>query len=171
MIDMTQFSLSPAVLATMLVALTPAMIPGQAKAEPATPGDLVIERNIGPQIAYRGLPREQNPIGIAVPAFPTGPFNTAMGAVSQVTDGELTGRANAGLVTSSVQSGINPVMGVLVGNARGGNGLNTTNGVGGGFGAGAGGGGGIGSIGTLVPSVINSALAPLTTLGAAGAAK
>ncbi|APD11213.1 hypothetical protein UC34_09710 [Pandoraea vervacti] len=169
--DMTQLTFTPTALITMLVAMTPAMLPGHAKAEPATPGDLVIERNIGPQIAYRGLPREQNPIGIAVPAFPTGPFNTAMGAVSQVTDNELTGRANAGLITSSVQSGINPVMGVLVGNARGGNGLNTTNGVGGGFGAGSGGGGGIGSIGTLVPSVISSALAPLTSIGAAGAAK
>lgn len=158
-------------LATMLVALAPAMLPGRAHAEPATPGDIVVERNIGPQIAYRGLPRVENPIGISVPAFPTGPFNTAMGAVSQVTDGELTGRANTGLVTGAVQSGINPVMGVLVGNARGGNALNTSNGVGGGFGAGSGGGGGIGSIGTLVPSVINSALAPLTSLGAAGAAK
>ncbi|MFJ2991780.1 hypothetical protein [Pandoraea sp. NPDC087047] len=170
---MTQLSIPHAgsVLVTMLVALTPALLPGHAKAEPATPGDLVIERNIGPEIAYRGLPREQNPIGIAVPAFPTGPFNTAMGAVSQVTDSELTGRGSAGLITGAVQSGINPVMGVLVGNARGGNALNTTNGVGGGFGAGAGGGGGIGSIGTLVPSVINSALAPLTSMGAAGVAK
>ncbi|MCE4059043.1 hypothetical protein LXM60_02305 [Pandoraea sputorum] len=168
---MTQLSFSPAVFATLLVALTPAVLPGQAKAEPATPGDLVIERNIGPEIAYRGLPRVENPIGIAVPAFPTGPFNTAMGAVTQVTDGELNARGNAGLITSAVQSGINPVMGVLVGNARGGNGLNTSNGVGGGFGAGAGGGGGIGGIGTLVPSVISSALAPLTSIGAAGAAK
>ncbi|VVE67662.1 hypothetical protein PAN31117_02678 [Pandoraea anapnoica] len=168
---MTQLSFSPAVFATLLVALTPAVLPGHAKAEPATPGDLVIERNIGPEIAYRGLPRVENPIGIAVPAFPTGPFNTAMGAVNQVTDSELTGRGNAGLITSSVQSGINPVMGVLVGNARGGNALNTSNGVGGGFGAGAGGGGGIGGIGTLVPSVISSALAPLTSIGAAGAAK
>jgi hypothetical protein len=169
---MTQF---PAVhagslLATMLVAVAPAMLPGSVLAEPATPGDLVIERNIGPEIAYRGLPREQNPIGIAVPAFPTGPFKTAMGAVNQVTDGELTGHGSAGLVTGAVQSGINPVMGVLVGNARGGNGLNTSNGVGGGF-SGAVGGGGIGSIGTLVPSVIGAALAPLTSIGAAGAAK
>lgn len=168
---MTQLSLPHAgrVLATMLVALTPALLPGHAKAEPATPGDLVIERNIGPEIAYRGLPRDQNPIGVAVPTFPTGPFNTAMGAVSQVTDSDLMGRGSAGLITGSVQSGINPVMGVLVGNARGGNGLNTTSGVGGGIGAG--GGGGIGSIGTLVPSVINSALAPLTSMGAAGVAK
>ncbi|QHE92136.1 hypothetical protein [Pandoraea fibrosis] len=170
---MPQLSMTHAgsLLATMLVALAPAMQPGRAHAEPATPGDIVVERNIGPEIAYRGLPRVENPIGVAVPAFPTGPFNTAMGAVNQVTDGELTGRANAGLVTGAVQSGINPVMGVLVGNARGGNALNTSNGVGGGFGAGAGGGGGIGSIGTLVPSVISSALAPLTSLGAAGAAK
>ncbi|BDD94689.1 hypothetical protein PanNE5_41290 [Pandoraea sp. NE5] len=170
---MTQFSLLHAgsVLATMMVALTPALLPGRAHAEPATPGDLVIERNIGPEVAYRGLPREQNPIGIAVPAFPTGPFNTAMGAVNQVMDSELTGRASVGLVTGAVRSGIDPVMGVLVGNARGGNALNTSNGVGGGFSAGVGGGGGIGSIGTLVPSVINSALAPLTSIGAAGAAK
>ncbi len=156
---------------TMIVALTPVLLPGRAHAEPATPGDLVVERNIGPQIAYRGLPREQNPIAIAVPTFPTGPFDAAMGAVNQVTDSELTGRGSVGLVTGAVQSGINPVMGVLVGNARGGNALNTSNGVGGGFGAGAGGGGGIGGIGTLVPSVINSALAPLTSIGAAGAAK
>ncbi|WP_150559273.1 hypothetical protein [Pandoraea bronchicola] len=170
---MTQFPMTHAssLLATMIVALTPAMLPGRAHAEPATPGDIVVERNIGPEIAYRGLPRVENPIGVSVPAFPTGPFNAAMGAVNQVTDGELTGRGNAGLVTGAVQSGINPVMGVLVGNARGGNALNTSNGVGGGFGAGAGGGGGIGSIGTLVPSVINSALAPLTSIGAAGAAK
>ncbi|MDR3399577.1 MAG: hypothetical protein P4M06_18685 [Pandoraea sp.] len=170
---MTQLSMTHAgsLLATMIVALTPAMLPGRAHAEPATPGDIVVERNIGPEIAYRGLPRVENPIAVSVPAFPTGPFNTAMGAVNQVTDGELTGRGNAGLVTSAVQSGINPVMGVLVGNARGGNALNTSNGVGGGFGAGSGGGGGIGNIGTLVPSVISSALAPLTSIGAAGAAK
>ncbi|MBN4665048.1 hypothetical protein HUS70_09060 [Pandoraea nosoerga] len=170
---MTQFSAAHAgsLFATMLVAVAPAMLPGSVRAEPATPGDLVIERNIGPRIAYRGLPREQNPIGIAVPAFPTGPFNTAMGAVKQVTDNELTGHGSAGLITSTVQSGISPVMGVLVGNARGGNALNTSNGVGGGFAGAMGGSGGVGSIGTLVPSVISSALAPLTSIGAAGAAK
>ncbi|AHN77355.3 MULTISPECIES: hypothetical protein [Pandoraea] len=158
-------------LATMVVVLTPVLLAGQASAEPATPGDIVVERNIGPQIAYRGLPRVENPIGIAVPAFPTGPFNTAMGAVKQVTDSDLMGRGNAGLVTGAVQSGINPVMGVLVGNAPGGNSLNTSNGVGGGFAGASGGVGGIGSIGTLVPSVISSALSPLTNLGAAGATK
>ncbi|VVE18026.1 hypothetical protein [Pandoraea commovens] len=167
---MTQLSFSSAVFATLLVALTPAMLPGQAKAEPATPGDIVIERNIGPRIAYRGLPRDENQIGLAVSAFPTGPFGTALGAVTAVTDNDLTAHASAGLVTGAVRSGMDPVMGVLVGNARGGNALNTSNGVGGGFAAGSA-GGGIGSIGTLVPSVINSALAPLSTIGAAGAAK
>ncbi|WP_157125807.1 hypothetical protein [Pandoraea norimbergensis] len=158
-------------IATMLVAVAPALLPATARAEPAPPGDIVIERNIGPEYVGRQLPRVENPIGISVPAFPTGPFNTAMGAVNQVTDGELTGRASVGLITGAVQSGINPVMGVLVGNARGGNALNSSNGVGGGFAGGSGGGGGIGSIGTLVPSVINSALAPLTSMGAAGVAK
>lgn len=174
---MTQTHFLPVALAgravaTMAVALAPVLLAGQAIAEPANPGDIVVERNIGPEIAYRGLPRVENPIGIAVPAFPTGPFNTAMGAVKQVTDSDLMGRGNAGLVTGAVQSGINPVMGVLVGSARGGNGLNTSNGVGGGFGAGSSGGvGGVGSIGTLVPSVISSALSPLSNLGAAGAAR
>lgn len=157
--------------ATMLVALAPALLPATARAEPAAPGDIVVERNIGPEYVGRGLPRVENPIAVSVPAFPMGPFNTAMGAVSQVTDGELTGRASVGLITGAVQSGINPVMGVLVGNARGGNALNTSGGVGGGFAGVSGGAGGIGSIGTLVPSVINSALAPLTSLGAAGVAK
>jgi len=153
--------------ATVLVALAPALLPATARAEPAAPGDIVVERNIGPEYVGRGLPRVENPIAVSVPAFPMGPFSSAMGAVNQVTDGELTGRGSVGLVSGAVQSGISPVMGVLVGNASGGNALNASS-VGGAVGGGA---GVVGSIGTLVPSVISSALAPLMSLGAAGAAK
>ncbi|MGC7403664.1 hypothetical protein ACPWR0_12805 [Pandoraea pneumonica] len=153
--------------ATVLVALAPALLPATARAEPAAPGDIVVERNIGPEYVGRGLPRVENPIAVSVPAFPMGPFSSAMGAVNQVTDNELTGRGSAGLISGSVQAGINPVMGVLVGNASGGSALNASS-VGGAVGGGA---GVVGSIGTLVPSVINSALAPLMSLGAAGAAK
>lgn len=141
-------------------ALLPALLPTLARAEPADPGSLVIERDIGPQIAYRGLPRVDYPIGVQVPAFPTSPFNTAMTAVMGATDAELGVHGSIGLVGGAVQAGINPMMSALVGSGRSGGALNS-NSIGSALGSG--GGGGVASLGTLVPSVLNSAMSPLTS--------
>lgn len=155
-----------------IAALVPMLLPIATQAEPATPGDIVVERDITPHVAYRGEPKDNYPIGVAVAAFPMTPFNAAMSSVNLATDSELGARGSLGLIGSTVQAGVNPVMGVLVGNARGGNGLNTSGGVGGALGsAGTGAGGGIAGLGTMIPSVINSALAPLSSIGATGVSK
>ncbi|MDE2289958.1 MAG: hypothetical protein KGK15_16980 [Burkholderiales bacterium] len=139
-----------------------------ALAEPAAPGELVIERQVGPRIAYRGLPHASYPIESSVATFPKQPFDEAIGSISTATDAELSTHGSMGLIGSSIVNAMQPLTtGLLGGNAAsGGNGISGATGGFGGAIVGA-----TGGLGSSIPSTINQALAPLSSMGAVGVTK
>lgn len=139
-----------------------------ALAEPAAPGELVIERQVGPRIAYRGLPHDNYPIDSSVATFPKQPFDEAIGSISAATDAELSTHGSMGLIGSSIVNAMQPLTAGLVGGnaASGGNGISGATGGFGGAIVGA-----TGGLGSSIPSTINQALAPLSSMGAVGAPK
>jgi len=89
----------------------------------ADDGDIVVQREVTPRIAYRGVPTESLPVKTAVSPFPTQAFNQSVGSVmSMLSDSELsTSRASGGsnptaglprAVTSQV-GGLQPMAGAL----------------------------------------------------------
>lgn len=143
---------------------------GVALAEPAAPGDLVIERQVGPRVAYRALPHDSYPITSSVPAFPAQPFGTAMDNLSQATDADLSAHGSMGLIGGTVMNALQSMSGssALPG-ANGSGGLATSSVVGGGV------AGPVmsvtGGLGTTIPNVIGQALQPLTSMTIPGAGK
>lgn len=56
----------------------------------ADEGDIIVQRDVTPRIAYRGIPTESLPVRTAVSPFPTRAFNQSIGSVmSALSDGEL----------------------------------------------------------------------------------
>ncbi|ANH74216.1 MULTISPECIES: hypothetical protein [Ralstonia] len=96
----------------------------------ADEGDIIVQRDVTPRIAYRGVSTESLPVRTAVSPFPTQAFNQSVGSVMSVlSDGELsTSHASAANTTAGLQrvltsqsSGVQPAAGGLaVGTAVGG---------------------------------------------------
>lgn len=157
---------------TALAAALLALLAGGASitAAWADPGDVVIERQIGPRIAYRGIPIPENPISTRVEAFPTKPFNQAMASVRNASDAELLVRSSVGItggdISRALTDGLSangnmgvgspPNSGLTAGSAIGGSLANTVMGA-------------TGSLGAGIPSTINQALKSLP--GMVGGAK
>lgn len=105
----------------MALVMTPAL---------ADEGDIIVQRDVTPRIAYRGVSADALPVRTAVSPFPTQEFNQSVGSVMSVlSDGELsTSRASLGNATTGLQrvltsqsSGVQPPTGRLsVGTAVGG---------------------------------------------------
>jgi hypothetical protein len=58
----------------------------------AQSSDIVILRSVEPRVAYRGIPPEDMPVGVAVQPFPTERFGHHVDAVAiHLTDGDLAG--------------------------------------------------------------------------------
>jgi hypothetical protein len=92
------------VLAPFTTALTLAMPVQAAEGDPeiATDPKLVIARTVEPRIAYRGVPREDNPIRSQATTFPSSVFHGAIGGIVDelAEDGALAerGAANGALL-------------------------------------------------------------------------
>jgi hypothetical protein len=105
-------------IALAVLATGPAMTPALADE-----GDIIVQRDVTPRIAYRGVSTDSLPVRTAVSPFPTQAF------MSVLSDGELsTSHASAANTTAGLQhvltsqsSGVQPAAGGLaVGTAVGG---------------------------------------------------
>ncbi|MGF6531682.1 MULTISPECIES: hypothetical protein [Paraburkholderia] len=131
-----------------------AAIPAAAQVADA-PGNLIIQSTVTPRDAFVPVPKADDPIAVQVQTFPTGAFDSAMGAM--VSDTDLT-RAHG---TSGVTGG--SFMPALVGSngiehLLAGNGTVAGSGIPVGAGASL---GGIGGIGGSIAQTVTGALAPL----------
>ena len=110
-------AMEPTALAACL-AMALAAAPAQADE-----GDIIVQRDVTPRVAYRGVPTDALPIRTAVSPFPTKAFNQSVGSVMSVlSDGELgASRASSGNATTGLQraltspsgSGLQPAVGGL----------------------------------------------------------
>jgi hypothetical protein len=127
------------------------------------PGDIIVERQITPRIAYDNVPKSQDPVLVRATTFPASSFNPMMATMAS--DAELTGaHGSTGLADGGVgAAGMQAVTRILSGNTTGSNV--------------ALGSGGIGQpaagIGGTITSSVTGALAPLSTAlgGALGGLK
>ena len=125
-----------------------AALPAAAQVADA-PGNLIIQSTVTPRDAFVPVPKADDPIAVQVQTFPTGAFDSAMGAM--VSDTDLT-RAHG---TAGVTGG--SFMPALVGS----NGIEHLL-AGSGIPVGAGASlGGIGGIGGSIAQTVTGALAPL----------
>jgi hypothetical protein len=118
------------------------------------PGDIIVQRQVTPRIAYRSVPVEDDPVTERVTTFPSSTFDPLLENVAS--DLDLSGaRGSAGVAGSSTPSALSAAMSSLgVGaQSQGRNGAPM----------GAGAAGGVTSIGATVSQTITGALAPLTT--------
>ncbi|MGN5355019.1 hypothetical protein ACQ4P5_23875 [Ralstonia sp. L16] len=78
----------------------------------ADEGDIIVQRDVTPRVAYRGIPTESLPIRTAVSPFPTRAFNQSVGSVMSVlSDGELsTSRASSVDATSTLRRAVTSQM-------------------------------------------------------------
>jgi hypothetical protein len=132
-----------------------AMIPAAAQ-QATQPGNLIIERDVTPRDAFAPVPKSADPISVQVQTFPSGAFDSTVGAM--VSDLDL----NTAHGTSGV-GGNGGFMQVLVGtngveHLLAGNGTVAGSGIPVGAGAGL---GGVGGIGASVAQTVTGALAPL----------
>ncbi|WP_245254008.1 hypothetical protein [Paraburkholderia sp. LEh10] len=117
------------------------------------PGDIVVEREVMPRIAYAPVPKDQDPVTSRVSTFPTNSFNPTMAQVAS--DADLTNAHGSTGLDRNVAggAGLQAVTRILTGNA-------TTNNV-------ALNSGGIGQpapgIGGNLSQSVTGALAPLST--------
>ncbi|WP_296226012.1 hypothetical protein [Ralstonia sp. UBA689] len=88
----------------------------------ADDGDIIVQRDVTPRVAYRGVPTESLPIRTAISPFPTQAFNQSVGSVmSFLSDSELsTSHASASNPTLGLQrvaipqiGGLQPITGAL----------------------------------------------------------
>ncbi|MBN3767397.1 hypothetical protein [Burkholderia sp. Ac-20365] len=136
-----------------IAGLCAAGLTGMAAAQTANPGDIVVEREIAPRIAYAPVPKDQNPVSSRVSTFPANTFNPTLAQVAS--DADLTNaRGSTGLDNSIAGgAGLQAVTRILTGNTTNNNvALNS---------------GGIGQpapgIGGTISSSVTGALAPLST--------
>ncbi|WJF91037.1 hypothetical protein QS306_05130 [Paraburkholderia bonniea] len=131
---------------------------GFASAQQVTnPGDIIVERQITPRIAYRPVPKDQDPVAVRATTFPANTFDPAIATL--VSDTDLTNAHGSNGITPGGalgNTGLQAVTRLLSGSASGGNVAQ---------GVGASGGGGLGS---TISSSVTGALAPLS--GALGGA-
>lgn len=87
-------------IALAVLATGPAMTPALADE-----GDIIVQRDVTPRIAYRGVSTDSLPVRTAVSPFPTQAFNQSVGSVMSVlSDGELsTSHASAANTTAGLQ--------------------------------------------------------------------
>ncbi|GAB3628219.1 hypothetical protein PTE30175_01953 [Pandoraea terrae] len=147
-------SLTRAGLAAVLLGLA-------VQSASADPGDLVVERQVGPRIAYRGLPVDSYPVTESVHTFPSQAFGASMDSLQSVTDSELASYAATG-VGGVVDNALQPAMvGLLAGSGAAAGTLTPGGTLGGAFGGLAGGVGGTitGALGVLstLPSMLGTA--------------
>jgi hypothetical protein len=150
---------------TALAAVCTAFIACTAHAQQvANPGDIVLEREVAPRIAYDSVPRNQEPVLSSATTFPANSFNPAIAQLAS--DSDLTNaRGSTGVSSPGMLagSGMQAVARILSGNTTGNNvALNS---------------GGIGQpapgIGGTISSSVTGALAPLSNAlgGALGGLK
>lgn len=126
---------------------------GPAFAQTANPGDIIVEREITPRIAYAPVPKNQDPISSSVSTFPANTFNPTLAQVAS--DADLTNAHGSTGLDKSVAggAGLQAVTRILTGNT-------TNNNV-------AYNSGGIGQpapgVGGNLSSSVTGALAPLST--------
>lgn len=123
------------------------------------PGDIIVERDITPRIAYRSVPLDQDPVLVRATTFPANTFDPMMANV--VSDLELTNAyGSSGIAPNGVASGnagLAAVSQILTGSMPGGS-------INGGPGAMATPSGGIGG---MISSSVTGALIPVASaLGA-----
>lgn len=153
-------------LASLLSTLAGVLVAGiadSAYAQATNPGDIIVERQITPRIAYDPVPKSQDPVAVSVTTFPANTFNPAMAQLAS--DSDLTNAHGSSGVNSNAAmgTGLQAVTRILTGNATNNNiALNS---------------GSIGNpapgIGGTVTSSVTGALAPLSTAlgGALGGLK
>src|SRR5690349_16869940 len=136
-----------------LAGLSAAGFAGPAFAQAANPGDIVVQREIAPRIAYAPVPKDQNPVSARVSTFPATTFNPTMAQVAS--DADLTNAHGSTGLDRSVAggAGLQAVTRILTGNTTNNNvALNS---------------GGIGQpapgVGGNISSSVTGALAPLST--------
>jgi hypothetical protein len=136
-----------------LAGLSAAGFAGPAFAQAANPGDIVVQREIAPRIAYAPVPKDQNPVSARVSTFPATTFNPTMAQVAS--DADLTNAHGSTGLDRSVAggAGLQAVTRILTGRT-------TNNNV-------AFNSGGIGQpapgVGGTISSNVTGALAPLST--------
>jgi hypothetical protein len=141
-----------------------ASVAGSAGAQQVTnPGDIIVQREITPRIAYQPVPKSDDPVSVRATTFPANTFNPAMASIAS--DNDLTNaHGSAGVAPNGANStGLQAVTRILSGNTTGSNvALNS---------------GGIGQpapgLGGTLTSSVTGALAPLSTAlgGALGGLK
>ncbi|MEM5382423.1 hypothetical protein VSR68_02280 [Paraburkholderia phymatum] len=126
---------------------------GAAAAQVVNPGDIVVEREITPRIAYDPVPRDQDPVTSRVSTFPANTFNPTMAQVAS--DADLTNAHGSTGLDRNVagNAGLQAVTRILTGNTTNNNvALNS---------------GGIGQpapgLGGSISASVTGALAPLST--------
>jgi hypothetical protein len=138
-----------------------AAIPAAAQVADA-PGNLIIQSTVTPRDAFVPVPKADDPIAVQVQTFPTGAFDSAMGAM--VSDTDLTrAHGTSGVTGGSFMPalvGSNGIEHLLAGMKLplAGNGTVAGSGIPVGAGASL---GGIGGIGGSIAQTVTGALAPL----------
>lgn len=118
------------------------------------PGDLIIERDVTPRIAYRPVPVKDDPVAVRVTTFPSSTFDPMMKDVAS--DLDLSGaRGSSGVQGNGSTSALAAAMSSL------GVGQSAQQRNGAPLGAGA--SGGVTGVGATISQTITGAMAPLTT--------
>lgn len=154
---------APRLAALLLGALAAGAATLASAEQVVNPGDIIVERQITPRIAYDNVPKSQDPVLVRATTFPASSFNPMMATMAS--DADLTSaHGSTGLVDGGVgAAGLQAVTRILSGNATGNNvALGNGN-----IGAPAAG------IGGTISSSVSGALAPLSTAlgGALGGLK
>ncbi|CAG4907098.1 hypothetical protein [Paraburkholderia saeva] len=154
---------APRLAALLLGALAAGSATLACAQQVVNPGDIIVERQITPRIAYDNVPKSQDPVLVRATTFPANSFNPMM--ATAVSDADLTSaHGSTGLADGGVgAAGLQAVTRILSGNTTGNNvALNNGN-----IGAPAPG------IGGTISSSVSGALAPLSTAlgGALGGLK
>jgi hypothetical protein len=144
---------SRAIHAKTLASLFIAGFAGAAFAQSANPGDIIVQREITPRIAYAPVSKDQDPVSARVSTFPNTTFNPTMAQVAS--DADLTNaHGSTGLGGNAAGgAGLQAVTRILTGSTTNNNvALNS---------------GGIGQpapgVGGTISASVTGALAPLST--------
>lgn len=143
----------------MMAAMLFGIVGANASAQQSVnPGDIIVERTVTPRIAYRPVPKDQDPVAVRATTFPASAFDPTMATV--VSDLDLTNaHGSSGIAPNgfAANAGIAAVTQVLTGNIA-------SNGLAHGPTAGVASASGIGG---MIAGSVTNAVAPLTSaLGA-----
>ena len=156
-------SLAAPLFAAALGALAAGAATLASAQEAVNPGDIILERQITPRIAYDSVPKSDDPVTARATTFPANSFNPAMATLAS--DADLTGaHGSTGVADGGAGSaGLQAVTRILSGNTTGSNVA---------LGSGGIGQGPVG-VGGTISSSVSGALAPLSTAlgGALGGLK